>query len=88
TINGSSDTINGSSDTINGSSDTINGNIILPAEKIIELLKSNPFMTGTELAQKLGINRRNTVIHLKKLQDAGRIKRVGAKKNGHWEVID
>lgn len=78
-------TKNYSDDTKNYSDDTI---ILSTAEIIIKLIKDKPTITAVEIAQKLGINRRNVITHLNKLQSAGRIKRVGAKKNGYWEVID
>jgi biotin operon repressor len=38
------------------------------------------------LAVALGINKRNTEKNVKALRDAGRIVRLGARRNGRWEV--
>ena len=55
-------------------------------QKIIDAIKNNPFVTQEELADMLGIARKNVVANMKKLQENGLIKRVGADKNGHWQV--
>ncbi len=39
------------------------------------------------LAARLGINRRNTEKNIKALKDAGLIARVGARRNGYWQVV-
>lgn len=56
-------------------------------QKIIEVIKENPFVTQDELAQTLGLSRKSIIQNMKKLQDNGLLKRVGADKNGHWEVL-
>ena len=55
-------------------------------QKIIDAIKNNPFITQEELAKIVGIARKNIVSNMKKLQENGLIKRVGADKNGHWQV--
>ena len=55
-------------------------------QKIIDAIKNNPFVTQEELAQIVGIARKNIVSNMKKLQENGLIKRVGADKNGHWQI--
>ena len=55
-------------------------------KKIIDAIKNNPFVTQEELANIVGIARKNIVTNMKKLQDNGLIKRVGADKNGHWQI--
>ncbi len=55
-------------------------------QKIIDAIKNNPFVTQEELAQIVGIARKNIVSNMKKLQENGSIKRVGADKNGHWQI--
>ena len=56
-------------------------------KKIIEALKDNPFATQEELAEIIGMARKNIIANMKKLQENGFIKRIGADKNGHWECI-
>ena len=55
-------------------------------KKIIEAIKANPFATQEELASMLGITRKNVVENMKKLQEMGLVKRVGATKNGYWQA--
>lgn len=55
-------------------------------KKIIDAIKTNPFVTQEELAEIVGITRKNIVANMKKLQTNGLIKRVGADKNGYWQV--
>ena len=55
-------------------------------KKIIDAIKNNPFVTQEELAEIVGIARKNIVANMKKLQENGLIKRVGADKNGHWQI--
>lgn len=56
-------------------------------QKIIEAIKENPSITQDELSQKIGIARKNIIGNMKKLQEKGILRRVGADKNGYWEVI-
>lgn len=54
--------------------------------KIIEAIKSNPYITQEEFAEIVGITRKNIIANMKKLQTYGLIKRIGADKNGYWQV--
>ena len=56
-------------------------------QKILDVIKENPFVTQEELAQIIGLSRKSIIQNMKKLQDNGLLKRVGADKNGHWEVL-
>lgn len=53
---------------------------------VLEILKANPSITLDELGVKIGKSVRTVKITVKKLQEDGRLKRVGAKKNGKWKV--
>ena len=55
-------------------------------QKILNLLKQNPFKTQEELSKIIGIARKSIILNMKKLQEAGLIKRIGADKNGYWQV--
>ena len=55
-------------------------------QKIIDAIKNNPFITQEELASIVGIARKNIISNMKKLQENGLIKRIGADKNGYWQV--
>lgn len=54
-------------------------------DKEQEAIKKNPFITQEELSQIIGLSRKSIVQNMKKLQENGLLKRVGADKNGHWE---
>ena len=62
--------------------------ITVNQQKIIDVIKENPFITQEELSSIVGIARLNINKNMKKLQEQGIIKRIGADKNGHWEVIE
>ena len=57
-------------------------------QEIIDAIKENPYVTQEELAVIVGIARKNIILNMKKLQENGLIKRIGADKNGHWLVVD
>ena len=64
----------------------------LPVNKIqaelINLLKENPSYTYDDLAEKINRTRETVRVNLRKLEGLGIIKRVGADKNGHWEIVE
>ena len=63
----------------------------LPVNKkqaeLLNLLKENPTYTYDELAEKLKRTRETVRVNLRKLEELGLIRRIGADKNGHWEVL-
>ena len=56
-------------------------------KKILEAVKKNPYVTLDELSKKIGISRKSIAANVKKLQEAGMLKRNGADKNGYWEIV-
>ncbi len=56
-------------------------------QDIVNAIKQNQFVSQTEIAKELSLVRETVNRNMKKLQEQGIIKRVGADKNGHWEVI-
>ena len=60
--------------------------VTINQQKIIDAIKSNPYVTQEELADIIGITKKSITANMKKLQDCGLIKRIGANKNGHWQV--
>lgn len=54
--------------------------------KILNLIKENPFITQEELSEIVGIARKSIISNMKKLQENGLVKRIGADKNGYWQV--
>ena len=57
------------------------------SRKIIELVKENANISTQEMAERIGIDRRNVTRAIHKLREAGIIHRVGPDKGGHWEII-
>jgi predicted HTH transcriptional regulator len=55
--------------------------------KIVELLKGNPGLTIPELAEQVGKSERAVERAVKKLREAGQLRRVGPAKGGHWQVL-
>ena len=62
--------------------------ITVNQQKIIDSIKNNPYITQEELAEIIGIARLNIIKNMKKLQEQNIIKRIGADKNGYWQIID
>ena len=62
-------------------------NLTKVQQGILEAIDKDKNISQTELAQKLSLTRETINRNMKKLKDQGIIKRVGADKNGHWEVL-
>lgn len=58
------------------------------SHKILELMKQNPAITTTELAQLLNISRRAIAKQTALLKEKGLIRRIGPAKGGRWEVLN
>ena len=56
-------------------------------ERILNLLATNPRATQEELARVLGLSVRGIEYAIGTLKKAKRIKKVGGKRFGHWEII-
>lgn len=76
-------TSNSSEKTSNSSEETSNS-----SEKILELIKQNPKISAAGIAMEIGISSRGVEKQIKKLREAGIIKRNGADKGGYWEIIN
>ena len=55
--------------------------------QIKESLNADPFITYTELADILQVSPSSIARKMKSLQDSGEIRRIGADKNGYWDVL-
>ena len=55
--------------------------------EILNLLLANPKMTLSQVAAKIGRSVRAIEMAVAKLTQAGKLRRVGPKKGGHWEVL-
>ena len=58
------------------------------SQMIMDMIRLNPDVTTSDMAEKIGISRRSIAKITNKLQAEGVIRRVGARKDGHWEVLD
>ena len=56
-------------------------------QKIINLLSEQPEMTGAQLAEQIGISKRNIENNIKTLRELGMLIRHGSARNGYWEVV-
>ena len=57
-------------------------------EKIVRLMKANPYITNKELAEVCGITEDGVYWNTKKLKKNNRIRRIGGDKGGYWVVIE
>ena len=69
---------------------TSNVTIILSKTDILVLdqLKENPKYTRDDIALKINKTVRTVQRSIDKLKQNGQIRRVGAKNNGYWEIIE
>ncbi len=56
-------------------------------QKILDLIKEKSNITSEELAERIGITPDGIKYRLAKMKNEGIIKRIGADKGGHWELI-
>ena len=57
------------------------------SQKIIELIKEDPYISTSKMAEIIGVDRRNIARNIKKPQEQGVVRRVGPDKGGFWECI-
>lgn len=57
------------------------------ADKVFELLRSDPSLSARELADMLAVSQRHIQRILQNLKDDGKIRRTGSRKSGSWEVV-
>lgn len=55
--------------------------------EIIDAIRQNGHITIAELAQQIGITQRSIERNIQKLQAERKLRRIGAAKGGHWEVV-
>lgn len=62
-------------------------NVTANQQRILEILNRKPRMTASELADIIGISTRKIEQNVASLKRAGRLRRIGSRKTGHWEVV-
>ena len=55
---------------------------------IVEMIERNPKVTTAQMAETIGIAKKNLIALTNNLQRDGIIRRVGSNRGGHWEIID
>lgn len=55
-------------------------------EAVLACIRENREVTRQEMARRIGKDIRTIARAIKKLQDAGRLERLGAKKDGQWKI--
>ena len=84
TVGFSSEKSTGSSEKTSNSSEKTSNS----SEKILELIKQNPKISAAGIAMEIGISSRGVEKQIKKLREAGIIKRNGADFGGYWEIVN
>ena len=57
------------------------------ALRIVEMIEVNPKVTTAQLAETIGIAKKNLIALTNNLQRDGIIRHVGPNRGGHWEVV-
>jgi len=55
-------------------------------EKIIALMRTQPGISTAAISDAIGISKRKTEENIRKLREAGLVRRIGPAKGGYWEV--
>ena len=58
------------------------------SEKIIRIIKSNPKISATEIAKRLGKSSRTIERKIVELRRDKRLERIGPDRGGYWHVIN
>lgn len=67
-------------DTANEPFDTVN-------DTVFSLIQASPEITADEISQKSSLSIATVKRRIKQLKEAGKIRRVGSDKTGHWEIV-
>ena len=68
-------------------SDRVSDKITDNQHKILVLLSDDNHLSLSNLAQVIGISKRNTLDNVNVLREKGFLQRVGTPKDGYWKVI-
>jgi predicted HTH transcriptional regulator len=56
--------------------------------EILTLIRKTPTITIRELSEELNISTRAVEKHINSLKKAGKLKRMGSRKEGWWKVVE
>ncbi len=75
-------------DTLNLKNDTLNDTIKLSDKEraVLAIIKEKPHISINEIVEKTGFSRPTVTRSINSLKEEQLLERVGAKKNGHWDV--
>ena len=65
---------------------SVGKSVVKSVVKILALIAKDPDVTRERLAEAVGLSVRGVEKNLAQLKAAGKIRRVGGRKSGHWEV--
>ena len=54
---------------------------------IIDIIKQDPYITAAEIAMQLNMSSRGVEKQIRKLRELGKIKRIGGRFGGYWEIV-
>ena len=54
---------------------------------IIDIIKQHPHITAAEIAMQLNMSSRGVEKQIRKLRELGKIKRIGGRFGGYWEIV-
>ena len=55
---------------------------------IIDIIKQDSHITAAEIAMQLNMSSRGVEKQIRKLREAGMIKRIGGRFGGSWEIVN
>ena len=61
---------------------------IKASRQIYKLISMNPKVSTVQMADSMGLSARQVLKYLKRLQELGKIARVGGRKMGEWKIVD
>ena len=68
-------------------SEDVGINVGINERKILDVIATDPSLSAAKIGQLLNLTARQAERLLASLREKGLIRRVGANKNGHWEII-
>ena len=61
---------------------------IKASRQIYKLISQNPQISAMQMSESMGLSHRQVQKYLRRLQELGKIARVGGRKMGEWKIID
>ena len=61
---------------------------IKASRQIYKLISMNPKISTIQMADSMGLSTRQVLKYLKRLQELGKIARLGGRKMGEWKIVD